>query len=85
MKCATCERLGTQHNRLKRTHDMANISLTGAATGTDQGRFMTLKTLADEAQIDLELLETEIMRHLSTGHAPVTRAPRAIPDSILSR
>ena len=69
MKCSKCDQLGAEHKRLKQCHELASLNLQGVAPNIDQGRFMTLKTLVDEARIDLELVETEIMRHFSAGHA----------------
>ena len=63
MKCTQCERLRADHKRLEQTYRLASLNMSAAATNTDQGQFMLLKTLADEARIDLELAESEMMQH----------------------
>jgi hypothetical protein len=67
MDCAECERLRVERELRKRACELANLNLSAAATSADRGQFMILKTLADEAKVDLDLVDAEIMQH-RTGH-----------------
>jgi hypothetical protein len=68
--CTKCEKLGAERKRLKHAYESACLNLRSSATRRDQARFMTLKTLTDEAQIDLELVETEISLHQALHAVP---------------
>jgi hypothetical protein len=70
MDCAECERLRVERERRKRIHELANLNMNAAATSTDRGQFMILKTLADEAKVDLELVDAEIMQHRASHTKP---------------
>ena len=64
MPCPECERLTAQRERLRYIYALAAANVR-PSVGSSAGQYMLLKTLADEAQVDLELAETELQQHLS--------------------
>ena len=58
--CIECERLRVERELRKRAYQLANLNLSAAATSADRGRFMILKTLADEAKVDLDRANADI-------------------------
>jgi hypothetical protein len=70
MDCPECERLRVERERWKRAYELANLNLTAAATSADRGQFMILKTLADEAKLDLDLVDAEIAQHRDRHAVP---------------
>lgn len=64
--CTECERLRKEQERLKQSHDAAILQLNAAAPGGNQGHFMTMKTLVEEAKVDLDAIDAEVARHQRT-------------------
>ncbi len=75
MDCAECERLRAERERRTRDYELASLYLSAAATSTDSGRFMILKTLAEEARLDLDLVDTEIEQHRNRHTRTTAQSP----------
>jgi hypothetical protein len=71
MHCANCERLRGEHERLKRLQESAVDQLNAAVGKSDTAQFMRLKTMADEASLDVDLVETEILQHQEKHDADI--------------
>jgi hypothetical protein len=61
--CVECERLRVERESWKHAHELANLNLNAVATSADRGHFMILKTLTDEAKLDLDLVDEQIAQH----------------------
>ena len=70
MDCLECERLGIMRESRRRIWELATLRLNAAATSGDSAQFMRLKTLADEAKLDLELADAEIAQHQARHPRP---------------
>jgi hypothetical protein len=71
MDCAECKRLIIKRECLKRVYERAALDMKTGVMSAQRREYIRLKTLADEAWVDLELTETEIIQHQDT-HAVLT-------------
>lgn len=69
MDSAESNRLMAECQHRKRIYEYAALKMMSAATSADCAQFMILKTLADEAKLDLDRAEAEITQHQETARA----------------
>lgn len=63
MNCPECERLYAERDRRERALATATAIMNAAATSDDSAEYMRLRAVANEARLDLSLVEAEIARH----------------------
>ena len=60
MDCPECERLRIERDTRERIYELATHNFDSVATSKDIGEYIRLKTLDDEAKIELDLVVVEI-------------------------
>jgi hypothetical protein len=74
IECTECERLLAERERMKHPYDLAAAEVR-TADGRGAGEYLIMKTLAEEAKVDLDLVETEMVRHQDSHALPELNAP----------
>jgi hypothetical protein len=76
MDCSECTRLEAESTRLRRVYESVNIDM--GDTRITWARYRQLKGIIDQARIDLDRAEVEIMKH-QKGHAQSRAACASVP------
>ena len=63
MECSECDRLRSEHERLKRAYASAINILTARFDITPAAEYIRLRAIADEARIDSEVARLELEQH----------------------
>jgi hypothetical protein len=66
LECAECARLIAEWATMRQANALP-VARVRAAIGDDSGQYLIMKTLAEDAQMDMGLIELEIMHH-QAGH-----------------
>ena len=69
MQCAECQRLRTERELRRLDYNLA-VSRARAAYPAGSEEYMSLRARANEAKIDLDLAETELMQHQDRHAVP---------------